>query len=100
MSLKLVDPEDESYCSKHNDILQRIHDFINSKRVLRLDKMMISGIIDVPEPDDGRITYKNRIEAVSPEILKITMGQINPDGNINGVARIITIEFRCKILLP
>ena len=57
--------------------------------------MMLSGLIDIPEPDDGRILFKHRIDAISRDVLKITMGQITADGNINGVAKIITVEFQC-----
>ena len=54
---------------------------------------MVSGLIDIPDTQEERVTYKHKIESLDENILKITMGQISLDGKVEGVAKRITITF-------
>ena len=87
MSLKLIDESDESYSPKHKDILMQAHQFLNSKDVFLLDKLMLTGIIDVPES----VKFEHKFEQISEGDLKIILGQINKKGLIQGVAKTINI---------
>ena len=65
MSFKLICQDDEFYDPIHELTLKEIHDFINAQNVLKLDKFMATGLIDLPDRDEGRITFKHKIELVS-----------------------------------
>ena len=93
MSLKLVDENDESYSTLHQHSLQDIHNFINSQKVLKLDKLVMSGLIDIPDADGGRIAFRHKIESVAEDTLKILMGYMSVEGIIKVIGQTITITF-------
>ena len=94
--IKLIDPEDESYFEMYEPFLREIHDFINSQKVLKLDKLMTSGLIDIPDTDDERITFKHKIESISKDCIQLTLGQVSADGKTIGVAKTIAVYFYQK----
>ena len=94
MSLNLVDENDESYSPMHKHSLQEIHDFINSQKVLKLNKLMISGLVDIPD-EERRVAFRYKIESIAEDALKITMGFMSLEGKIKGVGQTITITFQC-----
>ena len=74
MSFNLIDENDETYSSEHFIILREAHELLNTPKVICLDKMMNSGVIDIPNTMNGRLTFKHKIEYQNESVLKITMG--------------------------
>ena len=49
MKWNLIDDKDESYSPKHKKFFYQIHHFLNLNEVFLLNKLVVTGTINVPE---------------------------------------------------